>query len=197
MKRRLNVKIQPPLGFYRCKARSSDFVQESQVLFNKLAALLYAVDASQRVGRGVEGEVYQPVDGGGSYVQAGVGGGVVDVYLVVLIDHCAVSEDDIRHIADALDSVRTHEHSRRLGYQLCGVVEGCGENIEDVSQSSRSVSDAVSYMYPAALGLDGHGSRAVLDLGDGVVAAGGDDFFFGADNRVRDVLNKSDADSAA
>ena len=66
-----------------------------QISVNKLAALLDTVNASQRVRGGVKGIVDKLVYCGGGDVYPCVGGGIINVDLILLVHDCAVGENNI------------------------------------------------------------------------------------------------------
>ena len=158
-----------------------------EIFLDEGTALADAVCGTQRVGRGAERIVEQLCNARLRDVHACIGGSVVDVDLAVVISDGTVREHDIGNIADALFAQRGDEEAARFCDELCRVLQVGHEDIQHVAQAGCGVAHAMCKVDPALFGLNRHSAGAVFGLGDGVVAARTDDFFF-VDDSVCDVV---------
>src|SRR5699024_5344535 len=160
------------------------------------AALGHAVPAAQGVGRGVKGEVQQPLYRGAGDVQVGVAGGVVDVHLAVVPRDGPVGEHHVGDVAYPLPLPGRDQKAGGLGDHLPGLGKGGHKEIDDIPQAGGGAAHSVGDAQPAFSGTDGGRPLAVFGLGDGVVAPGaGDDLL--VDDGVGDVGAQTEADSPA
>ena len=166
------------------------------VFLDELFDGLDASSGSETVLRSIHAVVDELVDGGSSYVHAGVGRCIIDEYLSVGVGNPSVGEDNVHHVADVLTALWHKEVASRLCDNLRWVVESCHVHVENLAQTAGAATDTVGQMEPSLRSFYRVWTLAVLNLHDGVVVTGVDNFLF-LNLGVGDIVDKSPADATA
>ncbi len=145
---------------------------------------------------GVEHIIHHAFYRGGGNVKPCIVRGVINIGFPIVPDNRAIGEHNVGNVADSLWPQRRNQEAARLGDHLPRLVKvGC-ERINHIPQPRRCVPHAVGNVNPSLFGLERYRARAVLALGDGVVAAGAGNNF-PVNDRVGDIVAQAEADAAA
>ena len=153
-------------------------IYKRSILIDDLLKGLNAGCGMESVFGRIDTIVNQLIDGTGRYVHPGVGGGVVNEYLSVVVGDPAVAEYDIGYIAYSFFPDGCYKVASRFIDDPGQVFEVGHKQIEGIAQACGGVSDAVGEVQPAQPGFDRRGTQTILCLINGMIDPWIDDDFF-------------------
>ena len=104
-----------------------------QITFDQVAALLNTVGAEEGIAWRIEAVVEHFIYGSRCNVTAGIAARVVDKELAVIISNGAITENNIRDIANTLFTERCNKVTTWAGNYFTGIINVADESIQDVA----------------------------------------------------------------